>query len=550
MSTLEEADEIKQTLAERSASVVSIGGSSGGNSGRRATLKNEFRGGDVILRNFILMAVCFTLNMGCVTTLQAVASSELGKELYANCQSTMYAVLMISSLFLAAYSVDTFGPKVSLIISNASVFISYVGFIIAINTSNSTIKVVTGMGGAAIAGLGLGIGWAGQGVYFGRAAIQYTRVSRLKLANVSTVFGSYFAAIFLGLEVILKVGSTLIRGYSSSNAFFIVYTTLAAISTIGLVFIKDIEDGSKSGTATIAEKQLLGAICEKAGKVSGLLMTNRKLQLMALTQFAFGIYVAFLNFTITSRVLILHFDPSYIGLFSALSAIPWISFARSYIDNAFGEWSKSFVMVLMTGAYIAISIPFVFMRPEDVSKAGVFSLYICAGLARSSYEFANRSIFVDFFPDDKEAAMPSILLLSAIATVAGFSAFSQIEAFTVALQALLLLSLAVAALLAYRVAYLIYLGERSSTQDPALSGVPKADHNARPSVRNSLNTDKPDSSTCSVGSSTVTSSARKPGLRWFWSKFSPVLPKKRGDRDAGPANGGQGQDPGEECEEI
>ena len=105
----------------------------------------------------------------------------------------------------------------------------------------------------------------------------------------------------------------------------------------------------------------------------------------------------------------------------------------------------------------AMAAPFlVEARAHHYSKASVFLLYFVAGVARSSYEFANRSIFVDFFPDDKEEAMPCILLLSSITTVAGFIGFQHVA---VQVQAVVVLATSVIALLAYRVALGIWLSE-------------------------------------------------------------------------------------------
>jgi hypothetical protein len=421
--------------------------------------RDSFTGSDHVYRDFVLMSIFFTLNMGCVTTLTAVASNELGKDLGGDQQAALYASLMVSSLFLAAYCVSTFGPKLCLICSNACVFFSYIGVIIAINTDDPSAKSLAAISGAAVAGLGLGLGWAGQGVYFGRAATKYARGARLHLRGVSTMFGSNFAAIFLGIEVALKVGSTVIRLLAGSSLFFTVYTILAGVSTIGICFVPDVKNAGTIDSLADDEPDLLTIMYNQAGQVGTLLATNRKLQLMAIPQFAFGIYTVFLNGSINSRVLIMHFNPAYIGLFSALGAIPWVSFVRSRLDSAFGDESKSVVMALMTCAFVAIASPLVILQPDQVSKVGVFFLYFSAGIARSSYEFANRSIFVDFFPHDQPAAMPSIFLLQGLATVLCFVTF-QFDAFTLKLQALLLLVVACAALAAYRVAFQMYLAEK------------------------------------------------------------------------------------------
>jgi hypothetical protein len=121
-------------------------------------------------------------------------------------------------------------------------------------------------------------------------------------------------------------------------------------------------------------------------------------------------------------------------LFAALGAVPWVSFFHGSIDRMFGTHAKSAVLTLMVLSFCALSAPFLVQKPHLFSRGQVVALYFVAGVARSSYEFANRSIFVDFFPDDKEVAMPCILLLSSITTVIGFISFQvyNMYSFTIA----------------------------------------------------------------------------------------------------------------------
>ena len=156
-------------------------------------------------------------------------------------------------------------------------------------------------------------------------------------------------------------------------------------------------------------------VTSKAGAVLRFLVTEPKVQLMAFTQFGFGFYIAFLNFYVNAHLVPPVFSPDYIGLFAALGAVPWVSFLRRYFAMIFGTSVKTAVLALMVVSISAMAAPFLIEGDaHHYPKASVFLLYFVAGVARSSYEFANRSIFVDFFPDDKEEAMPCILLLSSI----------------------------------------------------------------------------------------------------------------------------------------
>jgi hypothetical protein len=244
--------------------------------------------GSRLLRNFAFMAVCFTINMGCVTTVTAVASHALGATLGGYSQAALYGTLSFSSLCLANGAVIYFGPKKCIIINNACVFISMLGATAGKYASSEVVKYVGAIGGAGIGGLGIGLGWAGQGVYFGRSADRFARAEGIDMCDSSTLFGSYFAGIFLGFEVTLKVGSSVIQLLGGTPEFFIAYCALALASTIAMFFVADIPDETHLMRRGASVLEVMG---DKAASVFAFIARERKVQLMAFVQFAFGFYM-------------------------------------------------------------------------------------------------------------------------------------------------------------------------------------------------------------------------------------------------------------------
>jgi hypothetical protein len=416
-----------------------------------------------LLRNFLLMSAWFTANKACVTVVTSVAVSELGADIGGYNQAGLYGSLGLSSLFFANWAVLQFGPKWCLVIDCTSSFILMLGVTVARFSDNEALKYGGAVGGSIIAGTGIAWGWSGQGVYFGRVAQKYAKIEGMDLVAVSTKFGSYFAGIFLGLEVLAKVMATVIQlVFKDVKVFFIVYCAVALLSTVAIAFIEDMPDPQQHQRDSVARASMLSMMHAKASAVFMFLLTEPKMQLMAGIQFSFGFYMVFLNEYINASVTSNVFGKAYIGLFAALGAVPWVSMCHNKIDDFFGEHSKSAVLVLMTVGFCAIAAPFLAPQPADQSQFphfAVFLLYLAAGVARSSYEFSNRSIVVDFFPNDKEAAMPCIYIFNSLATVTGFLAFPHLP---VELQATVVVVSSVAGLIAYYFAVKIYLRERAA----------------------------------------------------------------------------------------
>ena len=106
--------------------------------------------GPVIRQRFIFTSLCFSLNIGTVTTLTAVASAQLGPKLGGFNIAVLYGTMVFSSMFFANWAVDLFGCKRCLVIGCSGFFIFTVGVtILATSTPRSCLKrtvLLLGMG--------------------------------------------------------------------------------------------------------------------------------------------------------------------------------------------------------------------------------------------------------------------------------------------------------------------------------------------------------------------------------------------------------------------
>ena len=186
--------------------------------------------------SFLLMAIAFSINHGCVTAVLALSSAELGKELSGDSSGTLYITYTLSALLAATGLVRRLGAKWSLV-SGLGLYCTYVAaFLIAVRVP--AIKWPAAIIGSAIGGTAAGWLWTAQGVYFGRIAERYA-IATGETSQASTAWlASLFASIYVGCEVILKLA----RAYEFGSDVF-VYTvfTVLAVGAAGLMWFVPVE---------------------------------------------------------------------------------------------------------------------------------------------------------------------------------------------------------------------------------------------------------------------------------------------------------------------
>lgn len=119
--------------------------------------------GRSLFRNFVFMALCFSGNHGSVTSVIALASS-FQATLGSYSVGTLYGSYVITAMFFGPYLISVTSAKRGLIASLAlySVYVS--SYLVAVIFPASAWPAV--LFGAAIGGIGAGLLWTAQGVYF------------------------------------------------------------------------------------------------------------------------------------------------------------------------------------------------------------------------------------------------------------------------------------------------------------------------------------------------------------------------------------------------
>jgi hypothetical protein len=366
--------------------------------------------------------------------------------------------MVVTLLCFSNWAVGHFGCKYSLCIGCFGFFLFTIGFTIA--KFLPSVAWPCALGGAVFGGIGAGILWAGQGVYFARQSGRYAEVQGYTLEDASIRFGGLFAAILLVGEFVLKAGSTGVLLELGEKMFFAIYTLLALLSMTAMATIEDAPDECADSRLSHQSFQdrlstvHFEGMFEKIGAVTDLILKERKLQLLAFTQATFGFFIVFLNFYVNGFVTKRVLGKEYIGIMAALEVFvgAFISVASPWINKALGNSAKPVLLTLGALGFASVAFPFFIQDASQFEFHQLVGVYSAAGIGRASFEWANRGTFVDMvstyqikndqpsgcklrpttcntcqFPHDKEAAMPVIVLISGSCTFIGFLVFQHLS---------------------------------------------------------------------------------------------------------------------------
>lgn len=168
-----------------------------------------------ILRNFVLMAVCFSANHGAVTGCIGLATNRFGSETKLGADlgtwqlGTLYLTYTMSAMFGAAYVVRKLGSRNGLL-AGLSIYCVYVtAFLIAAVVPDET-KWPVAITGAAIGGVGGGFLWTAQGKYFVSVSEAYAISAGIEKSSATSYLAGIFSFFYLFEEVVLKLLSSVI----------------------------------------------------------------------------------------------------------------------------------------------------------------------------------------------------------------------------------------------------------------------------------------------------------------------------------------------------
>eukprot|EP00471_Norrisiella_sphaerica_P006643 CAMPEP_0184490862 /NCGR_PEP_ID=MMETSP0113_2-20130426/19111_1 /TAXON_ID=91329 /ORGANISM="Norrisiella sphaerica, Strain BC52" /LENGTH=425 /DNA_ID=CAMNT_0026874981 /DNA_START=98 /DNA_END=1375 /DNA_ORIENTATION=+ len=372
------------------------------------------------------MALCFSINHGCVTAVLGLASANLGDELGGVQSGTLYILYTLSALLIATSLVHSLGAKWSLA-CGLGMYCFYVGsFLIAAKVE--AVKWPAAIIGSAIGGTAAGWLWTAQGVYFARVAERYAVDSGIEKEKCTSWLASVFASIYVGFEVILKLASSFLYDFGSDVFVYTFFTVVAVACAVLMVFVP-----KEPPPMSQAENQPMST-GERLAQAGKLLATDARMRWIAGFEIMFGFSTSFLNFYINGTIVKAALGKKDIGYMSAvvpavatLMAIPY-----SWLTNSIGK-----APVMLGGCLSYLTIAIVVAAVQDGTleslKWGLVFLYILAGNGRSVFEGTNKAMVADFFPEEKPAAFANIIITSGGASAIAFYVFPEMDKIAMAI---------------------------------------------------------------------------------------------------------------------
>lgn len=389
---------------------------------------------DVIRKNVLLMSMCFSLNHACVTTVIALASTELGDTLGGVSVGVLYLMYTLMAMVGATGIVEELGTKRALV-TGAWAYCFYVGsFLLAIIWQNG--EWFFCMAGSLLGGAAAGWLWTAQGAYFSVAVELHVdateREERKELlpknaaeiteekTKVSAQLAGLFSMCYLGCEVgvkILAFGVLLAPG--GSTFLFVVLTLIACVSSGGLSYIVQLESKTSVEGGKPAWHASFGAM--------ELLFSDRKMILLYPAEMAYGFVIAFLNYYAASKILDEYLSEASIPLLGSLISLVAAAASMPFSSAAI-MYGKAPLMVGGLLALLLDMLLFTFLSDHTLGNWAILvPMYTVYGLARAVFEGQNKAILQDFFPHQGAAWSANYILSSGIASGVGFILFPHLS---------------------------------------------------------------------------------------------------------------------------
>lgn len=392
----------------------------------------DAKGAGRTLRNFILMALLFSANHGCVVSCLALASARLGAA-GAWQSGILYIAYAASSLLGATYAVKTLGARNALMLGMGS-YCFYVGcFYVAtlLGDDRDDLRVAAAYLGAAIGGVGAGFLWTAQGTYFGLASQEYSSLLRTPVEESNAKLAGYFAFWYLFEELVMRMLSSVLLefGIASWGTIFGIYTLVAVGSTLAMPCVHDYPKTEGEGEGE-GDDDSSAAFLRKATVAAKLLRDDPKMKHMIGLNAVFGFVAAFLNSYVNGQVLPVALDDpdsKYVGILT--STVSVVAAAMSLVfgklgssrSGSSGGSNNGFILILGALCFGGVVLPFV-VQPDagHYGWASLLVVYSLHGTGRATFEGALRSTFADYFSYEKEGAFANIILQNGIASGIGY----------------------------------------------------------------------------------------------------------------------------------
>eukprot|EP00656_Telonema_subtile_P046490 TRINITY_DN5296_c0_g1_i3.p1 TRINITY_DN5296_c0_g1~~TRINITY_DN5296_c0_g1_i3.p1 ORF type:complete len:512 (-),score=149.29 TRINITY_DN5296_c0_g1_i3:66-1601(-) len=387
-----------------------------------------------LFANFMLMAVCFSVNHGTVTALLSLATYNLEPELGNLQNALLYGMYTITALCFAKIIVAKTGYKYG-IVGGLSVYVFYVAsFIIADKVPSAQWPAAT-IGGC-LGGIAAGFLWTAQGAYFGRNAALYAEATGISKQDALLKFAGWFALPYLGFEVLMKLlqsyigldtGPASAHWSGGKDFIYVINTILAVLAVFGCLFIMPMEDEKTDEEENAPKEQLpmSQVMVKQAISASILFVTDPKMPLMMGMNVSFGIAAAYMNSYVTGIVLTFYLGGGYGGYLAAITAATaaLLSFpltnmslitqkgcGRTLDQNTQTQFKKG-AMVLGPISFALVCFLPIAVGYENLGTwGGLVMLYVLQGVGRGVWEATNKAIFAEYFAYDQVGAFSNLII--------------------------------------------------------------------------------------------------------------------------------------------
>lgn len=442
-----------------------------------------------VLISFVIMAVCFSLNHGTVSACIPLASGAFGDELGSYSLGTLYLFYTVTALGLSTAIVKALGQKWALVTGLGIYCVYVLSYFVAREVPSARWYVVefgSACGGVAAGFLWTAQGgyFSRCAKAYAAAAQGSVEAATAKLSGIfATVYLGFEVVLKLlsSLVIVIACGdafdgdiltgscSDAERKNSGEVLVYAIFALVAVASTVGMVFIELVPEpgqalsnpllagGKAPGLAARADEDSAegdgngngngnegggrgsvateGVCCagvrgarllDRAVDALRLLLTNRKMQLMAFTNVSFGFLAAFLNSYVTGDVI----EDGKVGYYVAI--IPLVATAMSipfgYVAERTGR--KAYTMLFGSLCFLAFIVAFASVADpaRDLRPAAALGpLFVAYGMGRAMWEGPNKAVFADFFADAPEPAFANLILQNGGASTVAFFAFPNLS---------------------------------------------------------------------------------------------------------------------------
>jgi MFS family permease len=417
--------------------------------------------------NFYLFSFLYSVIHGAVDCVLAYSAAELGANAGSYGGFALYLCYTLSSLFLSKMSLTYFKSAKSVILLGlVGMFIYVISFSLAVLFSSQKFPIF--LTGAAVGGLGAGVLWTAQGVYYSINAHEYAKSIHSDEIKTVYSFAAIFAMFYLLVEALLQfLGTTIFLIYdevstsSDGGTFqktwksivFGVFTSLAAISIVCFkMYVLEMpsKEASPSGYGRVncdehtnsnlartreepVERNVGSDVLDSgissfnAFAVVEAIVFTPKLQLLLPFQISFGFSAGLIQTYINGVIVKDYIGEGYIGLFAGIVTLTAFIIAQplAIISNvpAFG---KELIMTVGGLSFAFGGLLLLVLSDKLIASWPIIILYYTIhGIARGIWENTNKAVVAEFFPvlSTRDSAFASIYFASGLSGAIGFVSY-------------------------------------------------------------------------------------------------------------------------------